>query len=359
MLLKGKGGSDFAFRLAILGDIYVPINLPSTFARRPLVALVVALTVAAPGIAIAASTRENTGDSTLVPYYRSLTFGGISPAGDFSFPGNDAIGIDYDSNVGPRPVTNAAGILTDGGATWTGIGQSAFAGFYAGRNYAQMSVSNANANAAYYVVAGTGTSTSVRFFTPAAAAARATFTWHVSGTETARPHPGWSTGRLDFGATTESGHGWGELFSARTGVDQDQSGPLNSFTHFGPGTYNYNLPIADISKTINLYYWSSAFTQLNKGDLPQGGSATLTANYSNTYELESVQLFDEFDNAITDWTLHDDNLNEDVFDQNGRIDPLIDPPPLPIPTAVPAPGAVSLLLAGIALLGLGGRRKSG
>lgn len=61
-------------------------------------------------------------------------------------------------------------------------GASAHSGFYAGRNQASLSVTNANAGDTYYEVAGQGSATSVQFFDPSAAAAYATFTWRMSGT---------------------------------------------------------------------------------------------------------------------------------------------------------------------------------
>ena len=49
-------------------------------------------------------------------------------------------------------------------------GASAYSGFYAGRNYANISVTNANVNDLYYAVAGQGSATSAQFFDPSAAA---------------------------------------------------------------------------------------------------------------------------------------------------------------------------------------------
>jgi hypothetical protein len=81
-------------------------------------------------------------------------------------------------------------------------------------------------------------------------------------------------------------------------------GPINAMTRFGVGTFTYQLPIANLGDEIDLYYWSSAYTQVNPGDVAAHSNFTLSANYFNTV-LEQVQLFDAQDNPISAWTLQD------------------------------------------------------
>lgn len=314
--------------------------------RRLRLAAVALAAATLPGFAFADLSDELGGDFTVVPLYRAFVFGGIdrSSATDPGYASEDVIGIDYSSNTAPRSVANVSGSVSANGASWSATGQSAWSGFYAGRNYASMTVANANAADTYYMVAGQGSATSVQFFTAEAAAARATFTWHVSGTESNPTGVGRSTGRLDFGASTDTSLDWNYLFN-------DPGDQLDSITRFGEGSYTYSLPIADLGSVINLYYWSSAFTEVKAGEAAQGSNFSMTANYANTFVLESVQLYDADDNAISDWTLVDNSLNAAVFDQNGRIDAILPPPP------IPEPGTYALMLGGLALLGQVARRR--
>ncbi len=212
----------------------------------------------------------------------------------------------------------------------------------------------------YYEVAGQGSATSVRFFDPSAMTAYARFTWHVTGT-TSNPsniQPGCTidfttcfptaTGRLDFGATTDQSVSWVDLFA-------NPQGPINAMTRFGVGTFTYQLPIANLGDEIDLYYWSSAYTQVNPGDVAAHSNFTLSANYFNTIVLEQVQLFDAQDNPISAWTLQDTISGETVFDQSGRLAAIIPAPELPV--VVPEPATLALLGFGLAGLGFSRRRR--
>jgi len=122
-------------------------NLTNSITNAALAALAVMSTPASADIVSAGG-----GDYTTVPLYRALAFGTVN-FGDSSR--NGAInGIDYVSNLAPLPLARGDTTITTNGATFVGRGASAYSGFYAGRNYASVSVTNANVADTYYEVAG-------------------------------------------------------------------------------------------------------------------------------------------------------------------------------------------------------------
>ena len=114
------------------------------------------------------------------------------------------------------------------------------------------------------------------------------------------------------------------------------------------------MPVADLGSAIYLYFWSSAFAEVNPGEFVPGSTFDLTANFASTFVLENVDLLDDNGVELSDWSMRT-NDDEDMllFDQTGRIAAIDDaplPPDLP-PLGVPAPGSLALALAGLMLLG--------
>ncbi len=307
--------------------------------KRTLAPWILAACAAVSGSAHAQLTSLGGGSFDVEPMYRTLSYGSIN------FEDPTIKGVDYVSNVIPYNVPYQRNDFVLNGATFTGIGQSAFAGFYAGRNFASIDVANANSADDYYQVSGQGSATTVRFFSAQAQAQRATFTFRVTGGETNSAGYGQATGRLDFGATTDPTVNWLNLFD-------DPMDKLDSITELGPGTYTYNLPMVPFGTEIKIFYWSSAFAYIAAGEAIQGDNVRLTANYYNTFVLDQVQLYDANDVPLTQWSMEDMSSGDVVFDETGRLAPVIAPPP------IPEPGTYGLMLAGlVAVAGIARRRR--
>lgn len=307
------------------------VKRPDRFRRTGMKPILLSLAAAAmlPGMARAALVVEMPGDGSKAPYYIGQAYFGATyengPSDSFAIQD----GIVWSSNAGPRGMVSASGSYSQNGATMTVNAWSVANGFYSARNYASMTVTNAQAIDGYYAVAGYGTRTQVQFFTPQALAERSVFTWRVTGLE--NEPIGWVDARLDFLAAPHSDAQFIDVYDS--GV-----------THYGPGDYVYVLNAA-LNEPIDLFFWSSAFVQLNRGVASQGSTVTLMANYGSTYELVGIELYDGNDRLIDNWTLVDLVSGRTVFDQNGRIDP----------ATVPEPGALVLLTLG--LLGIAGSTR--
>jgi len=322
--------------------------------------------VALSGSASADLISQGGGDYNAEPLYRGLAFSTVN------FGANNAPinGIDYASNGGPlTPLATGNTNVVYNGATFSAVGQSVSSGFYAARNYASLSVSNANPNDTYYVVAGQGSATTVQFFSPNAAVDHAVFNWHVGGVTsnpgnippTVNGNVGPATGRLDFGASTDPNVHWLSLFEED--LSQSSSGgALNSIREFGPGSYSYTLPSVSLGTPIDLFYWSSAFAEVDAGQTALT-NYTLTADYYNTAVLENVELFDVDGGLITDWSLQDvtdPNNPIPLYDQTGRLWTVESAPslePLPPLSGIPEPSVLALLAIGFTGLRWSGRNR--
>ncbi len=292
-------------------------------------------------------TSIDNGNPNVGPaYYESWAIGSSTP---FNIGGQYYFGLDEGTVITSNAAYSPASLnttWTDTGATITARASTTPGGFFTSRNSASLAVTNAAAGDGYYAQGSYGSRTTVQFFSPQALAQSATFNWHVSGSQTptvtgqcvpsSQIYNNCSTSRIDFLATTNPNATFGDVFTDPTAL-----------LRFGPGDFSYSIAGMPLNQTISLMYWTSAFVGVVPGQIAKGQKFSALADYSNTYDLLSIDLFDANNNLITDWTLLDLSTGTTVFNQNGRI-----------PTSVPEPSAIMLLSFGLlGLLGLAFARR--
>ncbi len=290
-------------------------------------------------------TGEPGADFQQAPFYRGFAYSGFNNDNGPGFVIDN--GEIHDSNVAPRPSLSVNATATKNGATMQSNAYSLYNGFYSGRAYASLTVTNANANDGYYTVAGQGNWTTATFYTAAAAAERAVFRFNVTGSESIPLGEGGS--RLDMLVAPHAlGYDWNDMFLT--------SG-IGAQTYLGPGMYEYQANII-VGQEMDFMFWAAAYAQVNPGQAAQGQNFTITADYGHTYDLVGIDLYDANGQLITEWELVDALTNLVVFNQNGRTDAELFPIGEPPVSDVPLPATAALL--GLGLLGLRGtsRRRS-
>lgn len=268
-------------------------------------------------------------------FYQSYAYGtALLESGGFTTDmGNGTL---YGSTIAPSPLSTNSTFSVNG-ANIHAKASTVANGFFSARNDAALDITNIADENGYYAIGAYGSRTSVTFYSPQALADRAEFHWVVSGAESSNNPatcllPGLfldcATGRLDFLATTDTNLTFNDLFVAA-------NNPLNQF---GPGSYTYNIGGMPLDQTISLMYWTSAFVTLNASQTTQGGTYSKFADYSNTFDLAAIDLFDVRGNKITEWIMTDLATGIPVFNQNGRIGA----------TDVPEPATLALFALGFA-----------
>lgn len=223
--------------------------------------------------------------------------------------------------------------LTDelvGSASVTGQAGTNAPWFFAARNHASLSVTNAE-QARYTSQSSHGTHTQVEFFSPTALTpARTRFHWSVSGL-TSSTYPGVITDAdLRFVAGYFPTASYYDFFDMAT---QGNGGPLLSVS--GTGAFSYNLPLL-LNQPIDLFYHAVAYVSFNA----QGGETfSGFSNFSNTHILDRIELFDSNDVLIPEWGMRELSSGTVMFDQNGRTAGADG-------AAAPEPGTLALLTLG-------------
>jgi hypothetical protein len=249
----------------------------------------------------ATATQAQTPDP-YVPLFRHLL--GFSL--DTTPNGNiDGAWQDIDGDDLPRPGNYSRGAtLARSGATINYTANSNYGGFFAARNSTSLNITNIQAQG-YYAIAGQGSHTQVQFFAPVNPV-EARFNWKVTGVAST-PY-GAATSRLDFLAGSYPNSGIEDLFS------------LPHMIQNGPGNVSYNLA-TPLNTPIDLYYWSSAYIELFDTQTAShvGQNFSAFADFSSTYVLETIDLFDGNGDLIPTWTMEETSTPGVVlFDQNGR-----------------------------------------
>ncbi|WP_309713265.1 PEP-CTERM sorting domain-containing protein [Armatimonas sp.] len=205
------------------------------------------------------------------------------------------------------------------GANITMQGSTVPSGFFAARNQVSMSVSNVQSEG-YQATTAQGSHTQVTFFTPGALATSSVYNWHVTGT-TSSTVPGANVNAgLSFLAGDFGGADLTTMFSNPS-----------TATLIGPGNLSYTLPLL-LDKPIDLYFYSGSYfeTKKSQGDAILNGNLSGFSNFSNTYILDSIDLFDSNGDSIVNWTMEETSMPGVVlFDQNGRTAAARSPVPEP------------------------------
>jgi hypothetical protein len=223
--------------------------------------------------------------------------------------------------------TNPFGTLNESGSLGVGSTSLSFRAVHEplglgwARAFASLQLNNSANYGGYNVVASGGTRTQVQFIGYGASTpGRIDFGFKVSGN---RSTPwGWAFPRLDFLVRPydPADAGLVDIF-----FDQDS---FNTFTE-GQYIYSYSGPV---NIPLDILFWSGVgiligWDDPNNGSFPTPGSSfTSIADYSKTFELESIAFLDQNGDPINQWSLKDVSTGEELFNSKvGRV-----PGPLPV-----------------------------
>jgi hypothetical protein len=241
------------------------------------------------------------------PSYVSFT--GLGRNGDNDNPGYTADEIDLNYlEATPRNTFLNVSRTFDSGAHITMQGSAISNGFFSARNQVSMTVTNVR-NEGYQATTQTGSHTQVQFLTPGALATTSVYRWRVSGTTGSSIAGANVNGGLSFLAGNFGGAGYNTVFSS-----------VNTQVLIGPGTLTYTLPQV-LNQPIDLYFVSGAYFETKKSQslAVLGGTLSGFSNFGSTYTLEGIDLYDNNDDLITNWTMEDMSLpGVPLFDQDGR-----------------------------------------
>lgn len=272
----------------------------------------------------AAVTSISQGDPNAAQYYSVQAYAEIKSASP-NYNILDEGGFRGDAGSALSPA-HQSGSLSGGGSTLNYSAQSALTGFAQAKASVSMSVGNAIANGGYNTVASQGSRTQA-FFISAATPGRADFNFTLSGNSSS-PY-GLALGRLDFLARefTPGNGSWFDVFG---------SSALHADT---PGNYTFTYS-GSLAGALDILFYAAAGVVIQDGaTVPGGADFTAFANFADTFDLVSIDLFDTQDQRITEWGLTDVASNQIVFDQDGRVQ-----------ASVPEPGTLALFAGSVALL---------
>jgi hypothetical protein len=293
--------------------------------RRVAQIAVVGAVLAAPHYGGATIITVNNGNVLAPQYYNSQAYGEIKDSSGNNLTDGGRIA---DDSV-PVGADSQSGTLTASGATSVYSTFAALDGFASARASASVAVTNSGPGFGYTAVASQGARTQ-GLFSSVLTPGRVVFHFSLSGN--ASTSYGIALGRLDFLARPFVG-GAGSFF--------DVFG-AEALHAVGPNTYSFEY-IGSTANPLDILFYSAAAVVAD--NVPTGTSFNGSADFASTFNLTSIALFTAQGAPITDWSLTDLATNQVVFDQNGRV-----------PSAVPEPSSLALVMLGLAGLAVVRRR---